>query len=389
MAKRRKTPRSHALPLLLTSAALAAAGVVVLGSAPQVALSSGHAQTRAAHAPGVKKHPTPGPSPSTATTSTAASPSPSPSPSFSASTVPSPSSAPTSTAPSPGPVSSAPPPVDGYVTTAPVGAWSSLPGDAQCAAQVHRSSWEPRPDNQTPNHTMPDPAAVHAAFRARPVGLPHWDDWLLPRVDGQFTGTTDEIIQWAACKWGIADNVLRAVAEQESTWYQAEVYPSGRPVSYYGAGDFFTSRSAASDVFCNAISRYGYDYMTAYSGLCPQTFSIAGIKSWQDPSWGQMADNQNGTFPFNRDSTAFALDYYAAHLRGVYEGWETWLRNGYQAGDLWGAVGSWYSGDWHSAAADRYAGQVQTKLANHDWLAPGWPSDKPPCSPTYGCPQGS
>ena len=38
-----------------------------------------------------------------------------------------------------------------------------------------------------------------------------------------------------------------------------------------------------------------------------------------------MPDNQNGTFPFNRDSTAFALDYLGAFLRGCQEGWVHWL----------------------------------------------------------------
>ena len=33
-----------------------------------------------------------------------------------------------------------------------------------------------------------------------------------PRITGNFTGTTDEIIQWAACKWGWSDNVVRAQA---------------------------------------------------------------------------------------------------------------------------------------------------------------------------------
>ena len=50
---------------------------------------------------------------------------------------------------------------------------------------------------------------------ARPLAVDNnydlrWDSWLLPRVDGQFEGTTDEIFQWAACKWGLPDDLLRA-----------------------------------------------------------------------------------------------------------------------------------------------------------------------------------
>jgi len=287
----------------------------------------------------------------------------------------------------------APPPSAGYFNGQPAGAWSSLPTGAACAQMVHRSPWEPRPDNYKRNHVMPDPAAVRASFAARPLAAgggsydPRWDSWLLARVDGQFTGTTDEIFQWAACKWGVPDNVIRAVAYQESTWYQYLAYPNyhNRCVSYYGCGDFFGSASAASKVFCDAVARYGYDYQQDYgSGLCPQTFSILGIKSWQAPNWGQMPDNQNGSFPFNRQSTAFAADYYGGHLRGCMEGWILYLDA--TPGDLWGCVGNWFSGDWHDAAAEQYTAEVQGHLNGRIWLQPGFKNDRPGCSGTYGCP---
>jgi len=288
------------------------------------------------------------------------------------------------------------PPKRGYFNLKPVGAWSRLPTGRACAQMVHRSPWEPRPDNFKRNHVMPDAAAVHKAFRARPLAVdnnydPRWDRWLLPRVDGQFTGTTDEIFQWAACKWGLSDDMLRAIAVRESTWFQYLTYPSGRPVSNWGSGDYFPAAPADFAVYCNAIAKYGYDYQQVYgAGLCPETFSIVGVKSWEAPSWGAMPYNQNGTFPFNRNSTAFALDYLAAHLRGCSEGWEHWLANTgtrtYAAGDIWGCVGSWYAGDWHSSAADGYISRVQGELANFTWLQPGWPTIRPSCSPTYGCP---
>lgn len=288
-----------------------------------------------------------------------------------------------------------PPPVGGYFGLQPVGAWERLPSGAGCARLVHRSTWEPRRDNNKRNHIVPDEKAVHRAFAARPRAIDNtydkrWDRWLLARVDGQFTGTTDEIFQWGACKWGLSDNMLRAIADEESTWYQYETYPSGRCVSFYGCGDFFSASSPPSVLYCDAIARYGYDYQKDHgAGMCPQTFSIVGIKSWQAPSWGQMPDNQNGTFPFSRDSTAFAVDYLASHLRGCYEGWELWLRDvnrSYGAGDIWGCVGSWFSGDWHSAAAERYVSRVRANLSGHTWLQPEWPTVRPRCSAAFGCP---
>jgi hypothetical protein len=281
----------------------------------------------------------------------------------------------------------------------PVGAWSRLPDDAACASAVHRSSWEPRPDNYTPNHTMPRAPAVHDAFAARTLSTDgsyakRWDSWLLPRVDGQFTGTTDEIFQWGACKWGLPDDLLRAIAVRESTWYQYEIYPSKRPVNDWGSGDLFTVAIRAGRIFCDGLANHGRDYQRDYgTGLCPKTFSIMGVMSWEAPSWGKMPGNQNGTYPFNRRSTAFAVDYIGSQLRGCYEGWEKWLANSgtgsYSAGRIWGCVGAWYSGAWHDAAANGYISRVRHAKTHHRWLKPDWSNIKPSCSAKYGCPQGS
>lgn len=294
-------------------------------------------------------------------------------------------------------ISSAPPRRAGYFRTAPAGRWRVLPGDRKCAGRVHRSSWEPRPDNAVPNHRMPRPAKVHRAFRLRPVHTGgatdrRWDTWLLQRVDGHYRGTTDEIFQWAACKWGIRDNVLRAIAVRESTWYQYETYRSGRPVLDWGSGDLMPPHTRGALKYCNTLAKYGRDYQRYFGrGICPQTFSIAGVMSWQAPSWGRMRGNQNGTYPFNRRSTAFAVDYIASQLRGCYNGWEFWLEHSghYAAGDLWGCVGAWYAGNWHSAAANDYIHRVRKTLRNHRWLARDWPRIHPSCSPRYGCPIGS
>jgi hypothetical protein len=296
-------------------------------------------------------------------------------------------------------VSQAPPRPAGYFTTTPAGTWRTLPTDEQCAASVHHSTWEPRPDNTGPNNRMPSVRRVHGSFAARPLSgdgafSRRWDTWVLPRVTGHYTGTTDEIFQWAACKWGISDNVLRAIAVRESTWFQYEVYPSGRCVTDWGCGDVVDTPTPSTDTFCTAISRYRHDYQADYAaGVCPKTFSIAGVMSWQDPDWGAMRDNQNGTFPFNRNSTAFALDYLGASLRGCYEGWSPWLDNAgpvpYEVGDLWGCVGNWYSGEWRTDVALGYVHRVRTELRHRTWLEADWAHEGPSCSPVYGCPRGS
>ena len=322
--------------------------------------------------------------------------------------------------------STSPPTASGYFSLRSVGSWSSLPSDSQCAAQVSNSTWEPRPQNYQQNHTEPAAGAMAASFAARPRAKGGtyntlWDTWLLRRVDGRFTGTTDQILQWAACKWGLPDNLLRADAVVESTWFQYLHYPSnasyggggGSCYWLYGCGDAFSSPTSASITYCNGIAAQGvlsseiHDYQkdpvtgaggypfTPTSGMCPKTFSILGVMSWDDPAWeapfAPYPGNQNGTFPFTRDSTAAAADYWGAYIRGCYEGWAYWLKGTgsgtYAAGDLWGCVGSWYSGDWHSSGANGYIAEVQNNENSHTWLTAsfGDPSQQYRCDARYGC----
>ena len=186
-------------------------------------------------------------------------------------------------------MSSSPPPPGGYFRLVPAGRWRTLPSYDVCEGLVHYSTWEPRPDNYKRNYAIPDAAAVHRALEARPRAVrgaydPRSDSWLVPRIDGQFAGTTDEIFQWAACKWGLPDDLLRAIAVRESTWYQYETYPAGRCVNHFGCGDVFTTASPTSRVFCRALARYGYDYQRDYGpGKCPKTFSIMTASTFAWP----------------------------------------------------------------------------------------------------------
>lgn len=287
-----------------------------------------------------------------------------------------------------------PPPPAGYFRLRPVGAWRKLPGDRICAGRVHKSPWEPRPQNTVQNHHMPTIKAVHRAFASRKRDLGsfdrRWNTWLLPRVDGRYTGTTDEIFQWAACKWGLPDNLLRAIAVRESTWYEYLHFKNGTCYVDFGCGDVVDSTSPATTVFCNMQAKFGFDYQKQFgAGRCPETFSIAGVMSWQDPSWGKWPQNQNGTFPFNRNSTAFALDYLGGELRGCFEGWEKFLGDhgsGYRAGRLWGCVGEWYAGDWLSSAAKGYISRVQNEFNRRIWRRRSFRTGQFDCDPIKGCP---
>src|SRR5256885_4659157 len=99
-----------------------------------------------------------------------------------------------------------------------LGAGAKLPTGKWCADHIHRSLWEPRRQNTTQNHYVV----------RQPVHLPNnsgfnhaWQVKYKPRITGNFRGTTDEIIQWASCKWGFGDDLTRARSVVESTWRQS------------------------------------------------------------------------------------------------------------------------------------------------------------------------
>jgi hypothetical protein len=199
--------------------------------------------------------------------------------------------------------------------TRPVG--SKPRSDRAAAKLVTRSSWEPRARNRKANHTMLTRAQIR--FFRRHSTMPYKG-----RVTGHFTGTTDEIIQWAASKHGIGVNIMRAVAVVESY----------RQMSFVGDdGDSFGLYQIRRPYHC-----------------CPA---------------------------FARASTAFNADYYAAIIRSYYDGKQGWLNDvergrDYRAGDLWGSIGAWFSGRWHTPAAEQYIRRVKRVLAKRTWRTAGF-----------------
>ncbi len=159
-----------------------------------------------------------------------------------------------------------------------------------------------------------------------------WGDSLAARISGNFTGSTDDILRWVSCKWGIDEDVTRARAWTESSWRIST------------AGDETDTRAACD-----------------YLGLptpCPQSYGLLQVK-------GTIHE---GTYPHSFQSTAWGVDYAMAWQRACFEGAFTWLDDqGYSAGDLSGCIGAWYSGEWYDAGANRYLDDVAGNLASRPW----------------------
>jgi autotransporter family porin len=226
-----------------------------------------------------------------------------------------------------------PPPTGGSggFQTLPPG--STLPTDQQCGARVRRAP-ENRAVNVRYNQTVGHPA---------PPSPPYFV--LAGRVTGNFTGTTDEIIQWAACKWGINENIARAQVAKESWWHQDN------------KGDW-TSNPAN----CPPGHPIGAD---GRPGQCPESMGLMQVRT---PYFQAYISDAIA-------SSAYNLDIAYASWRACYEGHESWLNTvergrQYAAGDVWGCIGRWFSGRWYTQPANEYIASVQDYLNHRVWTTP-------------------
>lgn len=211
-----------------------------------------------------------------------------------------------------------------FATSAP---GAELPGDEVCGPLVEAESLvETHPDNVEANRTVEGP----------PVDIDGADDqWnraLAPRISGAFTGTTEEILRWGACKWGFDENITRARAVTESSWRMST------------AGDVTDDGELCSLIRLEAP--------------CAQSHGLLQVK-------GTVHD---GTYPATTRATAFGVDYAMAWLRACYEGSFVWLADqGYRAGDEWGCIGAWFSGEWYDDGAGDYIAEVRGHLIERTW----------------------
>ena len=222
--------------------------------------------------------------------------------------------------------------------------------DAQAAERV-RSAPEKRPGNAAANRYYPSQAelaAFHGArYRSGPNAGSLGDD-VIPQqrhVTGRFRGTTDEILQWAAHKWGIPEDILRAVAVQESGWTQA------------ARGDRERVRSALR-----------YPRQARISG--DEVYESMGLMQIK---WRPDGSLHPGTEPLRWKSTAFNADFYGAVVRFYYDGTaRSWFssRSPYRRGQEWESVGAWFQPTpWRNALQLGYIVSVKARLADRAWTS--------------------
>jgi hypothetical protein len=235
-----------------------------------------------------------------------------------------------------------------YFGTLPPGA--KLPSGAECTRLVEES---PSPENRPANKPFNAAVGYHVGPGFFAKGDSPKVDTLVSRIDGDFTGTTEDILRWAACKWGIDQDIVFAQAAVESWWNQTQL------------GDW-----QADAKLCAPGHGLGSD---GKPGECPESYSILQDKYiYEKPAW-----------PGFSDSTAMAVDITYAIWRSCYDGYEVWLNNQprgkqYKAGDVWGCIGRWYAGSWYTAEADHYIAQVREYLSERIWTKPSFRDETQP-----------
>ena len=173
--------------------------------------------------------------------------------------------------------------------------------------------------------------------------------------------STDDLIQWAAHKWGIPENWLRAEYVLESYW------------SSYQLGDLET------------VSRTDYERYPLQARVPGQlqVYQSLGITQVR---WAPSGQVGAGTEPLRWESMAFNIDYQAAMVRFFYDnpgGARTvWGDPTYRPCEKWNSIGGWFASyPWHSSGQANYIGEVQRDVADTAWRSASFLSWTPPTLP--------
>lgn len=180
--------------------------------------------------------------------------------------------------------------------------------------------------------------------------------------DGLLHPSTDALIQWAAHKWGIPEDWLRAEYIVESYWNQFQL------------GD-------ATKVTPRWYSVYPYQSRIPHTTTVYQSLGMTQVRWTPDGGVGP------GTEPLRWESTAFNVDEQAARVRFYYDNpsaaRSAWGDPTYVPCQAWRSIGAWYSPyPWGNSGQSWYIRAVRAELDGRAWASPSFadwsPSSFPP-----------
>ena len=227
--------------------------------------------------------------------------------------------------------------------------------DRAAAAQVTHVP-EVRPANEKANSYFVTAADLRYFRRVRnpagqtSVAFNHWNAY----VDGRSSlrqPSTDDLIQWAAHKWGIPEDWIRAQVALESWW---EMDLNG------DLAQLPTEWHRMYPAWAHSTNGPNSTYTSV---------GIAQIKWTPDNAFNP------GARYLRYKSTAFSLDYMAAEIRYYYDGDARWLGPNYHAGNQWLSMAAWNSpAPWNNSKQRWYVSVVQRDLQSRPWTSPSFPN---------------
>jgi hypothetical protein len=278
-----------------------------------------------------------------------------------------------------------------------LGPGASLPTEAACVTAVNASPIpENAPWNQNDgtgfNSNLPPAGGVPAYFYANAPccnEMPHAD---FATVDGNYSGSTDDLIRITACKWGIDEDYVRAQAWIESGWHQDCAAAHGGSGCIEG-GDLNSPSGDPSGLAITAITPGGI--FSAFNG-----FGNPGGPTDHWDSWSIVQTKVFYawmTWPMMEESTPFGLDYRYAEMRGCINGDEYSYYNSQAAAQgtdyqnavnaartnpngassisgwtnlqylSYGCIDTHFSGDWFNGFSDTYMNEFLNRLSTAPW----------------------
>lgn len=146
-------------------------------------------------------------------------------------------------------------------------------------------------------------------------------------VQGNFVGSTDEIIQWSACLAGLDETDMRAKAAKETDWRQWLVGDGGQSKGLYQ--DKVTVHPCPNNA-CQASTSWGVAYGALWQRAC-----VDGDFGWLGSDYQSTVAN-------------YASGTNATRLHE-------------------GCIGAWFSGNWYDSGAVNYINSWRTLRANHQY----------------------
>jgi hypothetical protein len=234
----------------------------------------------------------------------------------------------------------------------------------------------------------------------------------LQNVDGNYTGSTQDILRWAACKHGVDEDWVYAESYEEDGWFQdcAQMHGgtgcnvggdcgnpdasqvSGATIANLSFLGFSVTDSAGKFIGTNGLNGANHNGQVCSSNyasysLIQNKVQYAEWYTWpmvelstawgSDYRWAKYQACVAGTFAFNNSDYTNAVSRATSHPNAAVPSGQLGPST-YFSGETnmqylaLGCIGTHYSGDWYDSGAQNYIGTFVNNYLNPS----NWPGNR-------------